>query len=200
VWMIACQPVDAPPVDVPTQEEAPAPVIQMPVAIPAPVVVLPEAGACDGELADVPTALFKDRVLVRLPIGVEVNEVSSASGSMVARTGAGESVSTCGAAVRHVAIGLVAAASERALEAVRDQVFADVHGAAAGAIQWQDVVSDERGLEGSYSVGPIRGWFVLKKKHGDLVWALYEASPDAYTKLAPTFRMSSKRLLVVPGA
>lgn len=201
VWMIACQPVEVTKQEV--KQELAEPVIQFPVPIPAPVVVLPATPACDAAVADAPTTLFKDRVLVRLPVGVEVNEVPSAAGSSMARTDAGETVSACGAAVHQVAIGLVPKARERALEGVRDEVLARVHPLAPGAIQWQDVRADERELAGSYTFtgegGPLRGWFVVKQKHGDLAWALYEASPAAFEALLPTFRMSSTRLLVVPG-
>lgn len=201
VWMIACQPVEA--TEQATKPEAAVkPVVQLPVPIPAPVVVTPETPACEATVADAPTTLFKDRVLVRLPIGVEVNEVASAGGSPWARTAA-ETVSACGAAVRQVAIGLVPAARAGALEVVRDKVFSDVHELVPGAIQWEDVRTDERGLDATYTIagegGPIRGLFVLKRKQGDLVWALYEASPGAFEALVPTFRMSSTRLLVIPG-
>lgn len=205
VWMIGCQPVEVTKQEVThgAKQEAEKPVIQLPVPIPAPVVVMPATPPCEPEVADVPTTLFKDRVLVRLPIGVEVNEAPLAAGSPWARSGAAEMVSACGATVRQVAIGLVPAAEDVALAGVRDEVLARVHALAPGAIQWQDVRTDERGLDGTYTIagegGPLRGWFVLKRKHGQLVWALYEASPEAFEALVPTFRMSSTRLLVLPG-
>lgn len=204
-WMIACQPVEVAKQEATPggPEEAAKPVIQLPVAIPAPVVVMPATPPCEPAVADVPTTLFKDRVLVRLPIGVELNEVPLAAGSPWARSGAAEMVSACGATVRQVAIGLVSTARDGALADVRDEVLARVHTLAPGAIQWQDVRTDERGLDGTYTIagegGPIRGLFVLKQKHGQLVWALYEASPEAFDKLVPTFRTSSTRLLVLPG-
>ena len=198
VMVFGCQPADVPqgqPAPVPAQAPAPVPV-QVPVPVPA--VAVPVAPPCEAALAD-PVALFSDRVLMRLPVGVEVKEVMP----LLARSGEAEMVSACGAKVRHVSIG-AAAAGQPAL-ALRDALFTEVYGLDPGGVRWTDEQAKGSGWAGSFTLAevpgervPIRGWFALKEKGKLVVWALFEAHADVYPTLEQTFKASGQRLLVVP--
>lgn len=194
--VFGCQPAEVSqgqPAPVPAQ--APA---QVPVPTSPPAVAVPAEAPCEAALAD-PVALFKDRVLIRLPVGVEVKEVMP----LLARSGEAEMVSACGAKVRHVSIG-AAAAGQPSL-ALRDALFTEAYGLSPGGVRWTEEQAKGRGWAGSFTLPevpgervPIRGWFALKEKGELVVWALYEAHADDYPRLAATFQASGERLLVVP--
>lgn len=196
VMVFGCQPAEVSqgqPAPVPAQAQ-----VQVPVQVPPPAVAVPVAPPCEAAVAD-PVALFGDRVLMRLPIGVEVKEVMP----LLARSGEAEMVSACGAKVRHVSIG-AAAAGQPAL-ALRDALFTEVYGLDPGGVRWTDEQAKGTGWAGSFTLAevpgervPIRGWFALKEKGKLVVWALFEAHADDYPRLEQTFRASGERLLVVP--
>lgn len=198
VCMVACQPVS------PSAGEAPAPT---PVLVPAPIdpVVEPPRVACEADMAD-PVLLFGERLVARLPVGVEVVEVAPER----ART-TGEAVSACGAVVRQVVIGVVAHDPDRSAEALRDAIFKEIHGLGPGAIEWRTAVGSRRPYEyeASYAIaavpglvrGPIRGWFAIRERPPrQAAWALYEAHPEEYPTLEQSFRESGKRLLATADA
>ena len=47
---------------------------------------------------------------------------------------------------------------------------------------------------------PVRGWVVLVRSHGLVVWALMEASIADFPALAPIYRASGRTILVLPAA
>jgi hypothetical protein len=198
VMVVGCQP-EVP--EVPEVKPSPAAEPeQVQVPVPPPAVVLPVAPPCEAALSD-PVALFNDHVLIRLPVGVEVTEVTP----VLARSGEAEMASACGAMVRHVSIGSIAAAPERPVLEVRDALFTTVYGVSPGGVRWTDEAAKGRSWAGSFTLPevpgkrvPLRGGFALKEKGELVVWALYEAHADVYPTLAETFKASSQRLLVVP--
>jgi hypothetical protein len=203
LWMmVACQPA-APQIEAEPEtrkEEMPmAPARPGPPMDPlasAPAV----AKECEATLADVPTALFDDSVLVRLPVGVELTEVSP----KLAHTTAKATASACGAVVRYAAVGLLATPPGRAAAEIRDSVLAEVREAGAGTLTWsEEMPPGGRYYHGAYTgtIGgaPVKGWFALKERPGSAAWALFEAHPDAFPTLQPTFMQAGKRVLVVPS-
>lgn len=200
--LAACTPAAPPPVDeradagtavavddVEARSPAPAPTL-------APTPVWPK---CEAQVAEVPTALFSERLLIRPPIGVEVVEVMPALARSTAATR-----SACDAMVTQMMIGFLADDPGKPLTTIRDEIVAAM-GLSPGALTWDEVEHAANRLAGATSLAnspeapPSRGWFVLVRGSGLVGWVLLEASAEDYVVLAPSFAASGGSLLIVPG-
>lgn len=193
--VIACQPTE------PEPAPAPAPPVAAPAPTPAPAPApAPPVTQCEAEVADVPTALFDDTVLLRLPIGVEVEAVPDRP--FLAKMKADQAVSTCGAVVRYAAVGRADGLPKLPVTEIRDTIFRENRMVDPEGLTWsQDHTTDGRHYHGAYvsAAAPgIKGWFVLLQKGGTNVWAMFETDEAKWPALERTFQQAGKRLLVVP--
>lgn len=167
---------------------------------PAPVDAPPiePAPPCPAAVADAPTALFDDTVLIRPPVGVELVEMTPALARSLAPT-----TSACDRVVTHMLVGLVEDEPARALVDLRDQIAAATD-LPAEALTWTETREQANRLEGAYAVrataggAPARGWFVISRMHGVAAWVQIEAAVADFDALAPTLKDSGERLLIVP--
>ena len=156
---------------------------------------------CDAELSDAPVALFGDTMLSRLPVGVEVTEVSPTLAKMLAP----QAVSTCGAVVRMAALGRIEAAPARSVTEIRDAIVGGELGFRPGTLTWSEEFPQDRHYHGAYTRvgeggGRFKGWFALLQKMGVGVWVAYETDEGSWPALAATFQQAGKRVLIVPLA
>lgn len=154
---------------------------------------------CEPALADVPTALFGTKILVRMPKGVELVEQNP----FFAQAAAPDQATNCGPAVSYAAIGYFEYPNAT-VTAVRDQVL-ELRGIEAAGLTWEDEGTRGRTYTGAYSAPAdeatgtpaVRGWFVLRDtsdKYG--YFALYEAEPAAWEALKGVFVASGRSLLI----
>jgi hypothetical protein len=166
-------------------------------------------GECPAEVGMVPTALFEERVLVRLPAGLDDSNFVEV-GPYLARSSAAVAALDCRTDPATEATILAAALTLRpddevqSLDAVRDHAIAEFGYPSGYAI-----------LEGVSEPGPRRGMWVvefsasdqsqtralvvLKGSSGFMVALLYETRAESWPALVDSFVESGKRLLVVPG-
>ena len=157
---------------------------------------------CQNALADVPTALFGTRMIVRLPKGVELVEQNP----FFAQAAAPNQATSCGQAVSYAASGFFEYPASSGLTQVRDQLL-ELRGLPAASLTWDDEGSRGRTYTGAYSAPAdaatgapaIRGWLVIREA-GDryAYFTLYEADPAAWDALKPVFVASGKSLVIKP--
>jgi hypothetical protein len=197
----------------PTPESTSAPVVFGERALPvAEVPVEPldpiTPGECPAEVGDVPTAFFEERVLVRLPVGVDDSNLVEVGHSLARSTGAIESIdcrpeAASGALITLAALTLHADQPVLALEAVRDQALAEFGYPAGYAIL--EGVRDPEQRRGMWVVESIaddrstrRALVVLKSSSGLMIALVLETPRDTWAVLVDSFVESGTRMLVVP--
>lgn len=123
--LAACTSAAPPPVDE-RADAGTAVAVRSPAPAPTPTPVWPK---CEAQVAEVPTALFSERLLIRPPIGVEVVEVMPALARSTAATR-----SACDAMVTQMMIGFLADDPGKPLTTIRDEIVAAM-GLSPGALK-----------------------------------------------------------------
>lgn len=163
----------------------------------------PPAGVkeCDAQVSDTPSAYFADRVLVRLPKGIEIIERNEVFAQVPNRN----QESVCEVIVSNGALGYFQADPSKEPTTVRDEIMTQV-GYDPGQASWSDESPNGRNYAGHYEVPgddkgnpPVAGYMTLKEVDGTLFWYILETHPNAYPAIKKTFMESGKRLFVVPA-
>jgi hypothetical protein len=175
----------------PEPEAAPAPVEPTEPAEPAP--------PCAAAVADAPTPLFGDTVLIRPPVGVELVEMTPGFARSQAPT-----TSACDRVVKHMFVGVFENEPSSSLADMRDRTMAATD-LLSDAITWTETHEQPNRLESAYATRataegatPVRGWFVITRMNDVVAWVLLESSAADFDALAPTFKASGERLLMLP--
>ncbi len=154
---------------------------------------------CDAEVADTPTALWADRVLVRMPKGVEMVERNE-----VFAQASGEAQSTCDVMVSRAAMGYFQDDTAKGVKQLRDDTLTQI-GFDMSVVTWSDETENGRNFTGAYEAPeddkgnpPVKGWFVFKESQGTLFWMIMETHPNAYPAIKKSFKKSGSSLLIVP--
>ncbi len=159
----------------------------------------PDAVAeCPSEVSDTPTALFADKLVMRLPKGVELVERTPFLMT------ANNVDSTCDAIITRMAVGYFEYDASKAIQDVRDGIIGQL-GYAEGDVQgWTDETEKGASYTGTFEVGegsngepPVKGLMTMKEAEGIHYWAIYETHPNAWPAIKATFAESAKRILIL---
>ncbi len=156
---------------------------------------------CDAEVSDTPAAFFADRVLVRLPKGVELVERNE----VLARVPNSNQQSACEVIVSNGALGYFQADPGKDPKTTRDEILTQF-GYPLDDATWSDENLQGRNYAAKYELPeddkgnpPVAGYMTLKEVDGVLFWYILETHPNAYPAIKKTFMESGKRLFVVPS-
>ncbi|MCA9695622.1 MAG: hypothetical protein KC636_38955 [Myxococcales bacterium] len=156
-------------------------------------------GGCEAEIAKVPAAYFGDRVIIKMPKGVEMAEMNPFYAQMPSKT---ESV--CEVLIDRAAMGYFEDDPAKPIKELRDQTLNQL-GFEGVDLTFSDESEKGRTYSGAYEAPasdagdpPVKGWFVFKKFENLLFWVILETHPNAYPAIEKTFKASGASLYWVP--
>lgn len=156
-----------------------------------------QAARCEPALDAEPTGFFGMRMILRLPMGLDLVEQNP----FFARMATGGQATTCGARITFAGVGFLR--SSAGLGEVRKTVLR-LRGLPPEAIT---------GFEGEQNLGAqasatyvaaagsngepaAKGWILLRREREWVYWVIYETRPEDYAGLDMLFRSSTQSLLV----
>lgn len=166
-------------------------------------------GECPGVVGDVPVVFFGERVLLRLAIGFEDDNLVEVGPTLARSWAPVESIdcrpqATGGATILSAAVTLQTDQPALSLEAVRELAMAEFGHSNDYAIL--EGVTDPDQRRGMWVVeltasdrSTTRALVALKGSSGFVVALIYEARLDAWPALVDSFVESGKRMVVIPG-
>lgn len=159
--------------------------------------------SCDAKVADTPTLIFGDQVMLRPPVGVEFPPDDNPM--VQSATMAGGFVSACDASVKRVMVFVYEVDKKKKLGKLMDEFIKTLEsqGYTGGtkSSAYVDTATDyhvsvEYGGGGGSQATTL---YLGAARRGDKDFiAVYESSPDEFKLLKPTFEESAKSLLIVP--
>lgn len=160
------------------------------------------AKTCEAKTADAPTPLFGEKVLIRPPVNVDLQEQNPTFA--VAQT-TGGFVSACESTVDRMTMLLFQNDKKKPLTKYADEFYEalEKNGYTGGSrekpIQDSDTdhafVADYPAANGQ----PASKLYIALKRRQDVIIALtYQTRPEEFPKLEPTFKASADSLLVAP--
>jgi len=158
---------------------------------------LPEGCTGASEVNGTPTALFADKLILRLPKGVE----------LVERTPflffANKAISTCDAEVS-MFVGYFQYDNTRGVKQVRDDTLGQFGYPASEIIGWTGETEKGANYLGTFEIGagpkgepPVKGLVTFKEAEGIHYFAIYTAHPNAWKAISATFEESAKRIVIL---
>ena len=158
---------------------------------------LPEGCTPDSEVSGTPTALFADKLIIRLPKNVELVEKTPFLFF------ANKAISKCDFQVT-MFVGYFQYDPARPIKQVRDDTLGQF-GFAASEIQgWTDETEKGANYTGTFEIGagpkgepPAKGIAAFKEAEGIHYYAIYTVHPDGWKALSATFQESAKRILIL---
>jgi len=156
---------------------------------------------CDAQVADVPTALFDSKVLVRPPINVELIEENPTYAKTYA-----DFVSACEATVDAMNLFVFENDKKKTMAVYMDEIIDQMlpkSGFANGKRGKNHVESaNDLHTEVEYAAGngtpPAKLYVAATRKQQFILVAIYQTRPDEFSVLLPTFTASAKTIFVVP--
>lgn len=152
---------------------------------------------CDSEVSGTPTALFADKLILRLPKGVEL--VEKTPFLMYAN----KAISTCDAEVT-MFIGYFQHDPSRKMKQVRDETIGQFGFPANEITGWSEETENGYNYIGTFEIGegpkgepPTKGLVVFKEAEGIQYYALYTAHPNAWNAIKKTFTESANRIKIL---
>jgi hypothetical protein len=160
---------------------------------------------CEAKVSETPTALFEDRVLVRVPLNVELVEDNPAFATTFSSAGF---VSVCDATVTQMNVLKFTNDKKKKLATFADEFVNDYltkGGYTGGDRKANHVESDDAVhtiVEYPAAAGkPATTMYIgVVRKLDFIIVATYLAEPDEFTMLKPSFQESASRILVVPAS
>ncbi|MCB9705602.1 MAG: hypothetical protein H6711_27300 [Myxococcales bacterium] len=156
------------------------------------------AQECPAEVSETPTALFADKLVMRLPKHVELVERNPFLFT------ANNVESTCEAIVTRMAVGYFEYDPNKPVKEVRDGVMGQLGYQAGDVLGWSEESEKGPNYTGIFEVGegpkgepPVKGLVALKEAEGIHYWAIYEAHPNAWPAIKATYAESAKRMLIL---
>ena len=159
--------------------------------------------SCEAKVADAPTLIFGDSVMLRPPIGVEFPPddnpmVQSASMS-------GGFVSACDASVKRVMVFVYEVDKKKKPAKLMDEFIKTLEGQGyTGGTKSSPYVDTATDYHVSVEYGGGGGgqattlYLAVARRGTNDFMAVYEASPEEFKLLKPTFEESAKSILLVP--
>jgi hypothetical protein len=158
---------------------------------------------CAAQVADTPVPLFGERVLIRPPINVDLQEDNPSMA--VAISGSGF-VSACDATVDEMRVFVFESDKKKSVQAYVDE-FVNVFLAKAGytnGTQGEKYVDTPTEVHTSLEYPAHNGqppaavYLAATRKDNNIFIVFFRTRPDEFAMLKPTFQESAQRLLVVP--
>jgi hypothetical protein len=159
--------------------------------------------ACEAKVAEAPTPLFGEKVLIRPPINVELVEENPAFATTFA---SGGFVSACEATVDRMMLFVLPSDPKKPVAKYMDEVIEQTLTQAGyqNGTRGDDVVSTETDVHSviEYPAGggqpPAKLYVAVSRKFTNILVVVYQTRPDEFSALKPTFRESAESLLVLP--
>jgi hypothetical protein len=159
--------------------------------------------SCDAKVADTPTALFGDQVLVRPPINVEIVEDNPTFATTFT---SGGFVSACEATVDRMSLFVFQNDKKKNVKAYMDEVINTMlaNSGFKNGTRGKNHVESEVQLdtEIEYPAGdgapPAKLYISVKKLYQFALVVVYQTRPDEFGALLPTFKASAESLIVLP--
>ncbi len=163
----------------------------------------PAAAACKAKVADTPTALFGDKVLIRPPVNVELVE----DNPTVAKTYASEGfVSACDATVDRMFLFVFENDKKKDAGKYMEEVIDEMlvkngyTGGTRGKNFAESAVQVDTEVEYPAANGapPTKLYVSVKKLYDNTLVTVFATRPDEFGALAPSFTESAASLIVIP--
>lgn len=159
--------------------------------------------SCEAKVADTPTALFGDQVLVRPPVNVEIVEDNPTFATTFT---SGGFVSACEATVDRMSLFVFQNDKKKNVKAYMDEVINTMlanSGFKNGSRGKNHVESEvQLDTEIEYPAGdgapPAKLYISVKKLYQFALVVVYQTRPDEFGTLLPTFKASAESLIVLP--
>lgn len=159
--------------------------------------------SCEAKVADTPTALFGDQVLIRPPINVELVEDNPQFATTFT---SGGFVSACEATVDRMSLFVFQNDPKKKLGTYLDEVVNEMlpkSGYQNGTRDKNYLETDtdaHTGVEYPAADGapPAKLYIAVARRFDNVFVILYQTRPDEFVVLKPTFEESAKSLLVIP--
>lgn len=158
---------------------------------------------CEAKVADTPTALFGDQVLVRPPINVEIVEDNPTFATTFT---SGGFVSACEATVDRMSLFVFQNDKKKNVKAYMDEIINTMLAGSGfkNGTRGKNHVETEVQLdtEIEYPAGdgapPAKLYISVKKLYQFALVVVYQTRPDEFGALLPTFKASAESLIVLP--
>lgn len=156
---------------------------------------------CEAKVADAPTALFDEKVLIRPPVNVELVEDNP---TMAVALVSGGFVSACEATVDRMTL-LVFANDKKKSAKVFANEFVDEYltkGGYVGGTKSSPIVETNDEFDVSVEYAAAGGqpasvlYIAVRRRHENFFTLVYQTRPGEYPALKPTFTKSASSLLV----
>jgi hypothetical protein len=160
------------------------------------------AASCEAKVADAPTPLFDEKVLIRPPVNVELVEENPAYATTYASSGF---VSACDATVDRMHV-FVFPDQKRGLDKELDE-FIDVYLVKAGfkdGSRKDNFLSTETDMHTAVEYPSAGGqppavlYVASARRFTNVFMIVYQTRPDEFSALKPSFKASAESLLVIP--
>jgi hypothetical protein len=158
------------------------------------------AKTCEAKVADAPTALFDENVLIRPPINVELVEDNPTKAEAVV---SGGFVSACEATVDRMSLFVFANDAKKSAKVFADEFLENLaKGGFTGGTKSSPIVETNDELDLSVEFPAAGGqpasvlYIAVRRRHANFFVIVYQTRPGEFAALKPTFTASAKSLLV----
>ena len=158
------------------------------------------APKCEGKVADVPTALFGDRILIRPPPNVELVEENPTLATTYSSF-----VSTCDATVDRMQLFVFQNNKQQSIRTYHQQFVSTLANAGYANASGTDVISETdqeltTAIEYPAAAGnpPAKLLIHVARKLDNVIIVFYQTQPGDWDGLSNSFIASAQSLLVVP--
>ncbi len=163
----------------------------------------PAAKACDAKVADTPTALFGDKVLIRPPLNVELVEDNPTFAQTYA---SGGFVSACDATVDKMYLFVFENDKKKDAGKYMDEVIGEmlVKNGYTGGTRGKNFaesatqVDTEVEYPSTGGAPPAKLYVSVKKLYDNTLVTVFVTRPAEFEALAPSFKESAASLIVLP--
>ncbi|MEM6294200.1 MAG: hypothetical protein AAGA54_23185 [Myxococcota bacterium] len=163
----------------------------------------PAAPKCDAKVADTPTALFGDKVLIRPPVNVEIVEDTPVFAQTYA---SGGFVSACDATIDKMYLFVFENDKKKDASTYMEEVIGEMlvkngyTGGTRGKNYAESATQVDTEIE--YPAGngapPAKLYVSVKKLYDNTLVTVFATRPDEFGALAPSFQESAASLIVLP--
>jgi len=160
----------------------------------------PPAKACEAKVADAPTALFDERVLIRPPVNVELIEDNPMKAEAVV---SGGFVSACEATVDRMSLFVYENDTKKSAKVFADEFLENLaRGGFSGGTKSSAIVETNDEFDISVEFAASGGnpatvmYLAVRRRHSNFFIIVYQTRPGEFPALKPTFTASAKSLLV----
>jgi hypothetical protein len=163
---------------------------------------------CDAEVGEAPTVYFEDLFLIRLPKGLNDENLVERQPGLARTTSPAESVSCVeglpGVTINTAIVGSFGDDPEKDMKTWATELIEGAMGIPAGSYTLSDVADAGRKIEMAVEIPEAngapagKGWLALKAGGGFMFFAYYEVHPNAWNAIKKTFKESTDRMLIIP--